>query len=67
MANRIDSERRHEIDKIMEDQVFYYGERNDVPEDLYWMWYDIEEMTDIDEMHETYRHIDEWFRANNIK
>ena len=62
-------ERRREIDKIMYDQALYGfgGERDDVPEDLYFIWYDIEEMTDINEINEAYNFIDEWFRTNNIK
>lgn len=66
---RISGDRKREIDKIMFDQTLFGmgGERYDVPEDMYWMWYDTDEMTDIDKIYVIYAWIDEYFKNNNIR
>lgn len=58
-------EDRYKIDKIMFDTVFYGGSRSDIPEDLYWMWYETDELEKT-ERDNIYNIINDYFITNNI-
>jgi len=60
------ADRRYEIDKIMFNQVWYGGDRSDVPEDMFWIWYDTDEMEDVNERDEAYRTVEAYLVENNI-
>lgn len=59
-------DRRYEIDKIMFDQLYYGGDRNDVPEDMFWMWYDTDEMEDVKERDEVYKTVEAYLVENKM-
>lgn len=57
---------RYKIDKIMFDSMYYGGSREDIPEDLFWIWYDTDEAETVEARDEAYNIINDYFIANNI-
>ena len=61
-------ERRHEINDIMYNTIYWSGEKSkyEVSEDIYWLWYDTEECETVEERDNIYEVVENYLILEGI-